>query len=76
MLIAMTMGKYLMNGYSVVKEQPRLLSDGRTQGKLFLVLHLFPNKTRICNPHPEKFFLSGLQARQEAENQLDASSVS
>ena len=43
MLIAMTMGKYLMNGYSVVKEQPRLLPDGRTQGKLFRVLHLFPN---------------------------------
>ena len=44
MLITIAIGKYLMNGYSVVKEQPIHRYVKRKTGKgLSVVLHLFPH---------------------------------
>ena len=44
MLITIAMGMYLMNGYSVVKEQPIHRYVKRKTGKgLSVVLHLFPH---------------------------------
>jgi hypothetical protein len=53
-LIMATMGTYLMNGYSVLKECPAPHSEKQVEG---LSLHLFPHLEAVFQPCWSKNFL-------------------